>query len=124
MARVFNDLVFLVGPWMLGDQFFFIIEGDPLIIGFKSEHAGGIDKWDTVAIGFEADQILRTTFDSLGQTGIVIDLGERDEEGFFLLEEEVHGFFAGSPMDSAIGDLVSPKQGLMVQIGQGGEGSS
>jgi len=73
MARVFNDLVFLVGPWMLGDQFFFIIEGDPLIIGFKSEHAGGIDKGDTVAIGFEADQILRTTFDSLGQTRIVID---------------------------------------------------
>ena len=43
---------------MLSDQFFFVVKGDPLIIGLKGEHPGGIGEGDTVAIGFEADQIL------------------------------------------------------------------
>jgi len=124
MAGVLDDLVFLVGAWMLGDLFFLIVDRDPLIIGLEGQHAGGIGKGDTVAIRFKLDQRLGGAFDSQGETGIVIGFREGDQEGLLLFDKEVHRSFTGRAMDSAIGHLVPPKERLMIQVGQGGEGSS
>lgn len=60
---------------MLGDQFFFIIEGDRLVIGLEGQHAGGIGKGDAVAVGFKLDQKLGSALDPQEQTGIVISFG-------------------------------------------------
>jgi len=109
---------------MLSDQVFFLINRDPLVIGFKGQHAGGIGKGDTVAVGFKVDQKLRTTFDPQDQAGIKIGLGEGDEEGFLLLDKQSDRSFADGAMNSAIGHLISPEEGLVVKVSQGEEGST
>jgi hypothetical protein len=122
MAGVFNDLIFLGGPGMLGDEIVFVIKGDPLVIGLEGQHPGGIGKGDTVAIGFKLNEKLGGTLDSQDEAGIIIGFGERDELGFLLLVKKVDGSFAGSAVDSAIRHLVSPEESVMVEIGQGQEG--
>ena len=62
---------------------------------------------------------------TLGQdAGVVIGFGQRDQKGLFLFLEEIDGSFAGGAMEAAIGHLVSPGEGLVVEVGQGGEGSA
>ena len=124
MAWIFDHLVFLVRSLMLGDQFFFVIEKDRLVIGLEGKHARGIGKGDTVAIGFKLGQRLGSAFHTPDQAGIKINLGQRDQKGFLLLFKEVNWSCPGGAMDSAIGHLVSPGTGLEVEVGQGEEGSS
>ena len=75
MAGVFDQLIFLLGSLVLGDEVFFVVEGNPLVVGLESEHAGGIGEGDAVAVGFKLDQGLRGAFYCQGEAGIIIGLG-------------------------------------------------
>jgi len=124
MAGVFDQLIFLLGPLVLGDEFFFVVEGNPLVIGFEGEHPGSIGEGDTVTVGFQLDQRLRGAFHPQGQAGVIGGLGQRGQKGLFVLGKEVDGSFPGGAVGPAIGDLISPGGGLKIEIGQSEEGSS
>ena len=124
MAGVFDRLIFLLGPLVLGDEFFFVIKGNPLVVGLEGEHAGGIGEGDAVTVGFKLDQGLRGTFHRQGEAGIIIRFGQRGQKGLFLLGKEVQGSFAGGSVNPAVGHFISPGGSLEIQIGQREEGSS
>jgi hypothetical protein len=124
VAGVFDALILLEGARVLGDELVLVIDRDELIIRFQGEHSGGIGKGDTVAVGFELDERLRSTLDRGGDPDIVIPLRQRDETRLLIPEEQIDGFLFGGAMDAAIGHLVSPGQSLSVDIGQGEEGPS
>ena len=109
---------------MLGDELILVIDRDELIVSLESKHSGGVGERDTVAVGFELDESLRTALDAGGDPDVVIPLGQRDETRLLFPEEQIDRLLFGGAMDAAIGHLVSPGESLGVDIGQGEKGSS
>ena len=103
MAGVFDQLIFLWGPLVLGNEFFFVIEGDLLVVGLEGEPAGGIGKRDAVAISFKLDQGLRGALHRQDEAGIIIGFGQRSQKGLFLLGKDVPGSFPGGSVNPAVG---------------------
>jgi len=109
---------------VLSDELIQGIDRDKLIVSLEREHSGGIGEGDTVAVGFELNERLRSTFDRGGDPDIVIPLRQGDETMLFFLEEQIDRFLFGGAMDATIGRLISPGESLSVDIGQGEESSS
>ena len=69
---------------MLSDELILVIDRDERIVRLEDEHSGGIGKGDTVAVGFELDERLGSTFDRGGDADIVIPLWQGDETMLFF----------------------------------------
>jgi hypothetical protein len=87
VVGILDALILLERARMLSDELILVIDRDELIVSLESEHSGGVGKGDTVAVGFELDESLRTAFDRGGDPDIVIPLGQRDEAMLFFPQE-------------------------------------
>ena len=124
MRGVFDDLVFLMGTGVLGDQALFVINGHELLIGLEGEDHGGMGKRDAVAAGVEEDQRLGGALYGRDDAGVVIGFRQGDQKGLFFLPEEIDGSGFGGSMKAAVGGIVDPQGGLLIAIGQRAEGSA
>ena len=79
---------------------------------------------NAIAVGFELDQRLGGAFDRGGDSDIVIPFREGDETRLFFPLKQIDGPLLGGAVDSAVGHLVPPGEGMEVEVRQGEEGSS
>jgi len=108
MRGVFDDLVFLMGTGVLGNQALFVIYGYELLIGLEGEDHGGMGKGDAVTVGVEEDQRLGGALYRADDAGVVIGFRQEDQKGLFFFPEEIDGHGFGGSMKAAVGGIVDP----------------
>ena len=124
MAGVLDQLIFLQRAAVLGDELFLVIDPDFISVGLEGKHFVGMGERDAVAIGFELDEALGSAFHAGQDAGVIIDGRQREQKGLLLLQEEIDGSLAGGAMEAAVGHLIAPGKALVVDVGQGREGSA
>jgi len=124
VAGVLDQLIFLQRAAVLSDELLLVIDPEFMSVGLEGKHFVGMGERDAVAIGFELDEALGSAFHGGQDAGVIIDGRQREQKGLLFLQEEIDGSLARSAMEAAVGHLVSPGRALVVDIGQGGEGSA
>jgi len=124
MAGIFEQLIFLQGAAVLGDEPLLVIDPDFMGVGLEGKHFVGMGERNAVAIGFKLDEALGSAFHAGQDAGVIIDGRQREQKGLLLLQEEIDGPLAGGAMEAAVGHLVSPGKALVVDVGERGEGSA
>ena len=118
MPGVFDDLMFLVRPGMVGYELFFVINGNELVVGLEGQGHGNVGERNTIAVGVETDKPLGRALYRADDSGVVVDLRQRNQERLLLFSEELNGPGFCGPVDTYIGCMIPPCDSLLVAIGE------